>query len=254
MRSYKAYCFDLDGTVYRGTEPIPEAVEFIRSLQADGINPYFITNNSSMTPFQIKEKLRLFGVQTQVERIVTSAIAAAYYCRQLHGGATVMMIGEDGLRVALETEGIRLVEGEPDIVVMGIDRRINYEKLSSACIAIRAGAHFVATNSDKAIPTEKGLLPGNGSFVKLVENATDKTAVFVGKPQSNMLEFIQKSGGYSKDEMVMIGDNYDTDILFGLDFGIDTIHVEGGVTSREEMLLKARRPTKLVKTLKYLEI
>lgn len=254
MRNYKAYCFDLDGTVYRGTEPVPEAVELIGRLQANGVDPYFITNNSSMTPFQIKEKLGLFGVQTQIEKIVTSAVTAAHYCRQLHEGATVMMIGEDGLREALETEGFRLVEGNPDIVVMGIDRRINYEKLSSACIAIRRGAHFIATNSDKAIPTEKGLLPGNGSFVKLVENATDKTPVFVGKPQPHMLEFIQKSGGYSKDEMVMIGDNYDTDILFGLDFGIDTIHVEGGVTSRAEMLLKARRPTKLVKTLKCLEI
>ncbi len=254
MKSYKAYCFDLDGTVYRGIEPIQEAVSLIASLQANGIHPYFITNNSSMTPVQIKEKLRLFGVHTDSGKIITSAIAAAKYCEEMHGGATVMMIGEDGLREALHAEGIRLADTDPDIVVMGIDRHINYEKLSNACIAIRAGAHFIATNSDKAIPTERGLVPGNGSFVKLVENATGRAPIFVGKPKSYMLEFIQKSGGYSKDEMVMIGDNYDTDILFGLDFGIDTIHVEGGVTSREEVLLKERKPTQLVQTLKDLKI
>ena len=125
---------------------------------------------------------------------------------------------------------------------MGIDREITYAKLADACLAIRAGAHFIATNSDHAFPTERGIVPGNGSFVKLMELSTGKSPVFVGKPEAHMLSFIQLKNGFKKDEMVMIGDNYDTDILAGIRFGIDTVHVEGGVTSKEEVLIE-RSPT-----------
>ena len=125
----------------------------------------------------------------------------------------------------------------PDVVIMGIDRDITYAKLADACLAIR-GAHFIATNSDKAFPTERGLVPGNGSFAKLMENATGISPVFIGKPEAYMLEFIQQENGYLKEEMIMIGDNYDTDIQAGIRFGIDTLHVAGGVTSLEEVMSK----------------
>ena len=132
---------------------------------------------------------------------------------------------------------------------MGIDRNVNYEKLAEACLAIRAGAHFIATNSDKAIPTERGLVPGNGSFVKLVEHATGVKPIFVGKPESHMLGYIQSIGGYKKDKMVMIGDNYDTDVLAGVRFGIDTVLVEGGVTSKADLKVKETQPTHFFHTL-----
>ena len=108
----------------------------------------------------------------------------------------------------------------------------------TACLAIREGAHFIATNSDKAFPTEKGLVPGNGSFVKLMENATGKVPIFVGKPESYMLGFIQQENGYRKEEMIMVGDNYDTDIQAGIRFGIDTLHVAGGVTSQRGLAVE----------------
>lgn len=243
MDKYKAICLDLDGTVYRGTAPISEAVSFIENMQQNGIDPYFITNNSSMTRIQLREKLASFGIKANSDCIMTSAIAAAKYCKENYYGASVMMIGEKGLEEALASEGIEITANNPDVIIMGIDRSITYAKLADACLAIRAGAHFVATNSDKAFPTERGLVPGNGSFVKLMENATGVLPVFVGKPEPHMLEFIQAEKGYLKEEMVMIGDNYDTDIQAGIRFGIDTVHVAGGVTSREEVLLKLRKPT-----------
>ena len=248
MEKYKAICLDLDGTVYRGTEPIPEAVSFIAELQQVGTNPFFITNNSSMTQLQLQEKLSLFGIKTDQDQIMTSAIAAAKYCKENYTGLSVMMIGEKGLEEALEMEGISMTKKDPDVVIMGIDREITYEKLADACLAIRAGAHFIATNSDHAFPTERGIVPGNGSFVKLMELSTGKSPVFVGKPEAHMLSFIQLKNGFKKDEMVMIGDNYDTDILAGIRFGIDTVHVEGGVTSREEVLMKEVQPTYLFRT------
>lgn len=247
--NYKAYCLDLDGTVYRGTEPIKEAVAFISSLQENGLDPYYVTNNSSATPFQVKAKLASFGIKADDEKIMTSAIASAKYCKEMYPGATIQMFGEKGLEEALRSLDIDVVSDNPDVVIMGIDRGTNYEKLSEICLAIRSGAKFIATNGDKAIPSERGLLPGNGSFVKLVEYSTGIKPILVGKPESHLLSYIQAEKGYKKEEMVMIGDNYDTDILAGIRFGIDTVHVEGGVTSKEEVLLKEKQPTHLVRTL-----
>lgn len=249
VKKYKAYCLDLDGTVYRGSEPIKEAVLFISTLQKIGLDPYYITNNSSSTPQQVKEKLAAFGIKADSEKIMTSAIAAAKYCKAMYSGATVQMIGEKGLEEALRLEGIKVVKDNPDVVIMGIDRKVDYAKLADICLAIRSGAKFIATNGDKAIPSERGLLPGNGSFVKLVEYSTGTTPIFVGKPESRMLEYIQAEKGYKKEEMVMVGDNYDTDILAGIRYGIDTIHVEGGVTSKEEVMLKEKQPTHILRTL-----
>lgn len=251
MENYKAICLDLDGTVYRGTEPIPEAVSFIADAQKNGVDPFFITNNSSMTQIQIREKLCSFGIQADQQRIMTSAIAAAKYCKENYNGLSAMVIGERGLKEALENEEITQTDSNPEVVIMGIDREITYDKLANACLAIREGAHFIATNSDHAFPTERGLLPGNGSFVKLMELASGKSPVFVGKPESHMLRLIQHEHGFEKSEMVMIGDNYDTDILAGIHFGIDTIHVEGGVTPREQVLRKEIQPTFLYTTLSY---
>lgn len=248
MRKYQVYCFDLDGTVYHGTARVPEAVSVIGKLQENGIEPYYITNNSSATPRQVQEKLASFGITAKAENIMTSAIAAAKYCKEMYSGATVQMIGEIGLKEALQAEGIKIVEENPDVVVMGIDRAINYEKLASVSLAIRAGAKFIATNGDKAIPTERGLLPGSGSFVKLVEYTTGIMPTIIGKPEPYLFGYIQEQSGCGKEEMVMIGDNYDTDILGGIRYGIDTIHIDGGVTSQEVARGKKEQPTYLLKT------
>ncbi|WP_210471143.1 TIGR01457 family HAD-type hydrolase [Sporosarcina sp. 6E9] len=249
MKKYNVYCLDLDGTVYHGTERIPEAVTFISDLQSQGIEPYYITNNSTATPEQVIEKLASFGVKTYVEKIMSSALVSAKYCKEHYDGATVQMIGEKGLHDALVAEGFTFVTENPDIVVVGLDREVNYAKFTEIALAIRSGAKFIATNGDKAIPTERGLLPGAGSIVKLLEFTTGVKPVFIGKPEPHMLAFIKNENGYSKEEMVMVGDNYDTDILSGIRYGIDTIYVEGGVTSKEEVLGQAEKPTHILNSL-----
>lgn len=248
MQQYKAVCLDLDGTVYKGAKIIPEALHFIEKLQQDGIEPYYVTNNSSMTAEQFTQKLSAMGIATKPNQIMTSSLASAKYCKEHYEGATVMMIGEVGLKAALQTEGIIVTKTNPDVVIVGIDHTISYDKLAQASLAIQSGAHFIATNKDKALPTEQGLVPGNGSFVKLLETATGVEAIEVGKPASHMLHFIQQKG-YRKEEMIMIGDNYDTDIQAGIRFGIDTIHVGGGVTSVADVLKKMEQPTYMYETL-----
>ena len=127
MKAYKTFCFDLDGTIYRGDEPIPESIVFLQSLQDAGIDPYFVTNNSSKTPAGQVQKLEHFGFKTNEQHIMTSAVAAAKYCAQHHREKTVQMIGEVGLREALQQEGLSLVDDNGDIVIMGIDHDITYD-------------------------------------------------------------------------------------------------------------------------------
>lgn len=248
IKNYQVYCFDLDGTVYHGREVVPEARDFIKKLQSKGIEPYYITNNSSASPAQVQEKLAGFGILAKIDQIMTSAIATAKYCRENYPFASVQMIGENGLEVALKAEGIQIVQENPDLVVVGIDRSIDYEKLAAASLAIRAGAKLIGTNGDKAIPSERGLLPGNGSFIKLIEFTTGVRPIIIGKPEAHMLRYIQQQSGAEKEEMVMIGDNYDTDILGGIHYGIDTVHLDGGVTSTADVKGKKEQPTHLIQS------
>ena len=251
MKQYRAYCFDLDGTVYRGTEGIESAIRFIQELQHNNIDYFLVTNNSSKTPSQLQKALDKFGLDVPEERIYSSALATAKYVKQHYHDAKIHVIGSDGLFHAMKEEGfeINVEELNPEVVVMGIDRTIDYMKLSKAAVAVQNGAQLIGTNEDMKFPSEMGFLPGNGSFVRLVANVASVEPVFIGKPSPVMLQVIQDEYGYRKDEMVMIGDNYDTDILCGIRFGCDTIHVNTGVTSTDQVLQKELQPTYCVENL-----
>ncbi len=254
MKSYKAYCLDLDGTVYRGTEVVPTAAAFIKRLQEKGIEPFYVTNNASKTQQQLNEKLHRFGIKAEEPQIISSAIAAAKYIKRWYPDHTVYMIGSDGLEQALLQEGIDRVEEGADIVLMGLDPEVTYNKLGQACLEVRNGAVFLSTNKDLAFPSERGFLPGNGAFTTLVSASTDVDPIYIGKPERHMLETILHEHGYEKHEMVMIGDNYDTDILAGINYGIDTVHVNTGVTPMDEVLKKEKQPTHILENLDFWSI
>lgn len=254
MKNYKAYCLDLDGTVFRGSVVIPETVDFIHRLQNKGIEPYYVTNNASMTQQQFAEKMESFGIVAQPENIMTSSIAAAKYIKRWYPGRTVFMIGTDGVEEALRSESVERVHNNADIVLMGIDRNINFDKLATACLEVRKGAVFISTNRDLAFPSERGFMPGNGAFTKVVSSSTGVEPVFIGKPERHMLEAIQHVNGFKMEEMVMVGDNYDTDIQAGIRFGIDTIHVNTGVTPMEEAMAKEKPPSHTVENLSFWDI
>ncbi|MBT2583653.1 TIGR01457 family HAD-type hydrolase [Planococcus sp. ISL-109] len=253
IKRYKAYCLDLDGTVYRGNEPVVKAAQFVASLQESGIEPFYITNNASMTVDQLHHKLEKVGVHAEKARIMSSAIAAAKYIRRWYPDRTVFLVGSKGLEEALDDHGINRVEKQADIVLMGLDPQVNYDKLARACLEVQRGAVFLSTNRDLKFPTERGLLPGNGAFTALVAQATDIDPVFIGKPEIHMLEAIHHEYGFRKEDMVMIGDNYDTDIQAGLRFGIDTVHVNTGVTPMEAVLEKDRPASFVLENLGFWE-
>jgi 4-nitrophenyl phosphatase len=246
MKKYHGYLIDLDGTMYRGTEVIQEAAEFVNQLHARRIPYLFVTNNSSRTPAQVAQKLRDFGIVAEEEQVFTTSQATANYIYSQKQDASVYVIGEEGIQTAITQKGFSLGDEQAHYMVIGIDRHITYEKLAKACAAVRNGAVFISTNADIAIPTERGLMPGNGALTAVVSVSTQTQPIFIGKPESIIMEQALKVLGTSKEETLMIGDNYDTDIMAGMNAGLDTLLVHTGVTTKESLNGYDHQPTYVV--------
>ncbi|MGM0522798.1 MAG: TIGR01457 family HAD-type hydrolase [Bacillota bacterium] len=249
MTTYNGYLIDLDGTVYNGTEKIPAAVEFVKVLNEKKIPYLFLTNNSTKHPRDVAEKLRSMEIEATEKQVLTTSMATAKYVREQHPGAKVYPIGEEGLMMALEAEGLVLTDDDPDYVVMGLDREINYEKLSIGALAIRNGAKFVATNGDIKLPSERGFLPGAGSVISVLSVTTEVEPKFIGKPEPIMVEQALEVLGTSKAETLMVGDNYYTDILAGIHAGVDSLLVFTGVTTPDELHAVDKQPTYTLQSL-----
>lgn len=251
MQKYKGYLIDLDGTMYRGTELIKEAADFVNELITLDLPYLFVTNNSSRTPEQVAEKLRSFSIPATAKQVFTTSMATANYIYEQKNNASVYVIGEEGIRTALADKGLIFAEENADYVVVGIDRSISYEKLATACLAVRNGATFISTNGDIAIPTERGLLPGNGSLTSVITVSTQRKPIFIGKPESIIMEQALQVLGTKKSETLIVGDNYDTDILAGMNAGMDTLLVHTGVTTKELLSGYEAKPTYVVDSLDH---
>lgn len=249
MKQYKGFLIDLDGTMYKGTEKIEAAGRFVHELKRRGLPYLFVTNNSSRTPSQVAEKMRDFNIPTEDHQIFTSALATANYLHHLKPNATVYVIGEDGIVEALKEKGFTFVDENPDFVVCGIDRTISYEKLAKACLAVRAGARFISTNADIAIPTERGFEPGNGSLTSVISVSTRVQPTFIGKPERIIMEQAIEVIGLDKEDVIMVGDFYETDIMAGMNAGLDTLLVHTGVTTPEQLKSYDKQPTYVIHSL-----
>ncbi|GGM30228.1 haloacid dehalogenase [Paraliobacillus quinghaiensis] len=249
MKSYQGFLIDLDGTVYKGTEKIDEAITFVKELEKRKLPYLFLTNNSTKHPRDVAEKLKEMDVPATTEQVFTTSMATATYISELKPGARVYAIGEEGLHFALEEQGLEIVTEDVDFVVMGLDRDITYEKLAIGALEIRKGATFVATNGDVALPSERGFLPGAGSLISVLSVTTGVEPKFIGKPEAIIVEQALEVLGTSKDETVMIGDNYDTDILAGINAGIDSLLVHSGVTKKEDLAKIEIQPTHTMESL-----
>lgn len=249
MKHYQGFLIDLDGTMYRGSEKIAEAVQFVKELERRNIPYLFVTNNSTKRPEQVASVLQTMDVPATADHIFTTSMATATYISEQQNRARIYAIGEEGLRFALAQEGHELANEGADYVVMGLDRDITYEKLAKAALNIRAGATFIATNADVALPTERGLLPGNGSLVSVVSVSSGVDPTFIGKPESIIVEQALEVIGTPKAETLMIGDNYHTDILAGIRAGMDTLIVYTGVSTKEQVSSYVDKPTHEVNSL-----
>jgi len=250
MKKYKGYLLDLDGTMYAGTRVIEGAKEFIDYLYQNELPYLFVTNNASKTPDEVAAKLTGMGFPCTARNIVTSAMATAMYIADEKPGARVHCVGGKGIRQALKNEGLEIVDDtEADYVVIGLDVDITYEKFANAALAIRNGATFISTNPDRTLPSERGLLPGNGALTSVLTVATDADPIFIGKPEVHIMNKAVEMIGLPKEDLVMIGDLYMTDILSGINSGIDTLHVQTGVSTYDAVMAEEVPPSYSVKNL-----
>ena len=245
----EGYLIDMDGVIYRGSEPIPGAAEFIRYLQ-DSETPYlFLTNNSTYTPLDVVFKLKKFGIETLPEHVCTSAQVTAEFVHKQRPDGSAFVIGEGGLLTALADVGYASNSDSPDYVIVGEGRVLNFELVEKAHRLIARGAGLISTNSDTWCPTDNGPRPGCGAIVALLEAATGKRAYHVGKPNPFMMRAARKRIGLSTDEVIMIGDTMETDIRGATDLGFSSILVLTGSTTRESLWDYPFRPARIVESI-----
>jgi NagD protein len=248
-----AYLIDMDGVIYRGGTLIPGADRFIDSLRRGGIPFRFLTNNSQRTRRDVAARLKRLGMEVDDEHVYTCAIATAQFLAKQKPEGTAFVIGEGGLLNALHDVGYAIVDKDPDYVVVGEGRTVNFELVEKALGMILAGAKLVATNLDPNCPTESGMRPGCGAIVAMLEAASGIKAFSVGKPSPLMLRGARKEMGVTTDQTVVIGDTMDTDILGGVQLGYKTVLVLTGGTSLEDLSQYAYRPDKIVHSIEDLD-
>src|SRR3954466_2981021 len=249
----KGFLIDMDGVIYRSSQFIEGAIEFIRLLRDWDIPFLFLTNNSQRTRRDVATKLQRMGMPVQEEHIFSCAIATARFLAQQKPGGTAYVIGEGGLLAALHENGYAIVDRDPDYVVVGEGRTISFEMVEAALKMILGGAKLVATNLDPNCPTESGLRPGCGATVAMLETASGVEAFSVGKPSPVMLRGARKELALTTDQTVVIGDTMETDILGGVQLHYKTILVLSGSTCREDLARYAYQPDKIVPSIADLD-
>lgn len=251
----KALILDMDGVVWKGDAPIGDLPATFVRIRERGFKFIFATNNGTKTPEEYQQKLSDLGVAVQADQIVTSALGIAYLLAQKYPkGTKVFLIGENGMKTALEDEGFEIlgVENAPQAqaVVMGIDREISFQKVAEATLLVRAGVPFYTTNTDRTFPTPRGEIPGSGSWLAVVVSATGIQPIVAGKPFPFMMELAMERLGTSREDTLVVGDRLETDIAAGQAVGCPTALVLSGVSKREDA--KDWNPTIIVESLSLL--
>jgi NagD protein len=243
------YLIDMDGVIYRGGELIEGADRFIADLQSQDVPFLFLTNNSQRTRRDVAKKIERLGIRVSESHVYTCAMATARFLASQKPNGTAYVIGEGGLLTALHKNGFSIVDKDPDYVVVGEGRSLNFEMAEQALRMILGGAKLVATNMDPNCPTQNGLRPGCGAVVAMLEAASGVKAFSVGKPSPIMLRAARKEMGLSTDETVVIGDTMETDILGGTQLEYKTILVLSGSTSEKDLRNYAYQPDLIVPSL-----
>jgi NagD protein len=245
-REIRSWLMDMDGVLVREEHAIPGADRFLARLTELGTPFLVLTNNSIYTRRDLAARLRTSGLEVPEEAIWTSALATARFLDDQRPNGSAYVIGEAGLTTALYQSGYTLTDRSPDYVVLGETRTYSFERITTAIRLVSAGARFIATNPDATGPSPDGPLPATGSVAALITRATGIAPYFVGKPNPLMMRSALNAIDAHSETAAMVGDRMDTDVVSGLEAGLEAILVLTGVTTREDAERHPYRPARIV--------
>jgi NagD protein len=242
LREKKGFICDMDGVIYHGNILLPGVKEFVDWLYRENKSFLFLTNSSERSPKELQQKLERMGLAVDESHFYTSALATASFLSRQAPGCSAYVIGAPGLVGALYSAGITMNDVNPDYVVVGETGNYSFENIQKAVTLVLGGAKLIGTNSDLTGPVENGIAPACRALTAPIELATGKSAYFVGKPNPLMMRTGLKLLGCHSGEAAMVGDRMDTDIIAGIETGLDTVLVLSGVTNREDIDRYPYRP------------
>jgi NagD protein len=242
----ESWLMDMDGVLVHESQALPGADRWLARLKELDLPFLLLTNNSIYTRRDLAARLRASGLEVPEESIWTSASATARFLETQRPNGTAFVVGESGISTQLYQAGYTLTDNDPDYVILGETRTYSFERITQAIRLIAGGARFIATNPDPTGPSPSGPLPATGSVAALITRATGVEPYFVGKPNPLMMRSALNALNAHSETTAMIGDRMDTDIVAGLEAGLETILVLSGVTSREEAERFPYRPSRIV--------
>ena len=242
LQAKRAFICDMDGVIYHGNRIIPHVAEFVEWLLQNDKKFLFLTNSSERSPRELEMKLSRMGLKVSEDHFYTSALATASFLATQCPGGSVYVIGEPGLTYALYEAGLSMNDVNPDYVVFGETRSLNYEKIEKAVKMVQNGAKLIGTNSDLTAPAENGIIPACRALISPIEMTTGKSAYYIGKPNPLMMRHALKKLECPREDAAIIGDRMDTDIIAGIESELDTILVLSGVSTLENIERFPYRP------------
>lgn len=250
LANIRCFLLDMDGTFYLGENLLEGALRFINVITAQGRDYVFLTNNSSKDRSQYVQKIRRLGLDIHADKIFTSGEATALYLQERHPGARLYVVGTPSLEEEFRLHGFSLADKDPDLVVLGFDTTLTYQKLWKLCDFVRAGFPYIATHPDFNCPTPTGFMPDTGAMIAFVKASTGREPdQVIGKPNRTIIDELSRKLRLPISQLAMIGDRLYTDIALGQTTGITTILVLSGETSLEDVQKSPFQPTCIFKHL-----
>lgn len=254
LQETELFVLDMDGTFYLDNEMIDGSLDFLEQIKRLGKKFVFFTNNSSKSPDTYIEKLAKMNCHISRDQILTSGDVMVHYLQKNHPGKSVYLVGTPDLEANFRLNGINLTEGQPDVVVIGFDLTLTYEKLMRACLYIRNGAEFLATHLDINCPTHDGFIPDCGSMCAAIALSTGKQPKYVGKPFKETVDYVLAKTGAELEKVTFVGDRLYTDVKTGINNGAYGVLVLSGEVKFEDVAVSDVVPDAIFNDLKDMAV
>jgi NagD protein len=254
MSGIRAVIMDMDGVIIHGDRLIEGAQEKIRSFEDRGLKFLILTNNSTYTTRDLAARLGFLGLEVPTDALYTSALATARFLQTQKPHGSAYVVGEAGLTTAMHEVGYTLTEHDPDYVVIGETTSYSFGRIAKAVQLVAAGTRLIATNPDPIGPSMGGIVPATGALAALISRASGVDAYFIGKPNPLMLRTALRALDVHSEESIMVGDRMDTDVIMGVESGMETVLVLTGVTRREDVGRFPYQPSRILDSIADLEV